>query len=147
MAQPTLPADVEANVRQSFAAQGMMNTAGAEIIELGAGHCRIAAPIKPQMSQQHGFAHAGLTFALGDSACGYAALSQLPKGQEVLTSEMKIHLLAPARGARLVATGEVIRAGRRLIVTRADVMAEDADGAQSHVATLLGTIVPLAVKP
>ena len=90
-------------VKDSFARQGLMRTLGAEITELGPGRCTITAPIRPETAQQHGFAHAGTTFALGDSACGYAALSLQEEGVEVLTSEMKIHLLAPATGARLVA--------------------------------------------
>jgi acyl-coenzyme A thioesterase PaaI-like protein len=63
----------------------------------------------------------------------------------VVTSEMKIHLLAPGRGARLIATGTVIRAGRRLVVARADVVAVAA-GRETPVATLLGTIVPVAAE-
>lgn len=140
-ARPRNPAYREI-VKDSFARQGLMRTLGAEIAEIGPGRCTITAPIRPETGQQHGFAHAGTTFALGDSACGYAALSLQEEGVEVLTSEMKIHLLAPATGARLVARGEVLRAGRRLVVARADVFAETDDGSR-HVATLLGTIVPV----
>lgn len=129
-------------VNKSFTQQGLMQTLGAEITEIEPGRCTITAPIRPETAQQHGFAHAGTSFALGDSACGYAALSLQEAGIEVLTSEMKIHLLAPATGARLEARGEVLRAGRRLVVARADVFAKT--GADSrHVATLLGTIVPV----
>ncbi|WP_212524552.1 PaaI family thioesterase [Actibacterium sp. MT2.3-13A] len=129
-------------VKESFSRQGLMRTLGAEIAEIAPGRCTITAPIRPETAQQHGFAHAGTTFAIGDSACGYAALSLQAPGIEVLTSEMKIHLLAPATGARLVARGEVLRAGRRLVVARADVFAETGEDSR-HVATLLGTIVPV----
>lgn len=130
-------------VKASFARQAMMRTMGAEIIALAPGLVEIAAPIRPAFGQQHGLAHAGFTFALGDSAAGYAALSLMPAGQEVMTSEMKIHLLAPGAGTRLVARGEVIRPGRRLVIVRADLHAEG-DRERRHVATLLGTIVPVA---
>ncbi|TCM84399.1 PaaI family thioesterase [Rhodovulum steppense] len=130
-------------VRDSFSRQAMMRTIGAEIVSLAPGLVEIAAPIRPEFGQQQGMAHAGLTFSLGDSAAGYAALSLMAPGQEVVTSEMTIHLLAPAMGARLIARGEVVRAGRRLMVARADVHAE-ADGARRHVATLLGTMVPVS---
>jgi uncharacterized protein (TIGR00369 family) len=93
--------DFEAALRASFAAQAMMRTLGAELVAVSPGRVAIAAPILPAATQQHGYAHAGATFALGDSAAGYAALSLQPAGVEVLTSEMKIHLLAPGRGARL----------------------------------------------
>ncbi len=141
MTAPRNP-DFEAVVRASFARQGMMAHLGATILELVPGRVVIAAPIRPETSQQHGFGHAGLAFAIGDSAAGYSALSALGPGQEVLTSEMKIHLLAPAAGRRLVAEGRVLRAGRRLLVCAADVWAEDG-AVRRHAATLIGTLVPV----
>lgn len=136
---PTL----DARIRESFAEQSMMATLGARLAGVARGAVRIEAPILPGSRQQHGFAHAGLTFAIGDSAAGYAALSVMPEGHEVLTTEMKIHLLAPAKGDLLVATGRVIRSGRRLVIVQADVHALDG-GRVSHVALLTGTMLPLA---
>ena len=117
---------VAARVRASFAAQSMMRTFEAGIDGLGPGLCRIVAPIAEHARQQHGYAHAALAFGLGDSAAGYAALTLLDEAQEVVTAEMKINLLAPAAGDRLVAEGRVIRPGRRLIVVQSDVWAESA---------------------
>ena len=114
-----------------------MATLGAEVVSVADGTVVLSAPIGPAVSQQAGFAHAGLTFALGDSAAGYAALTLMPPDREVLTVEMKINLVAPASGARLVATGRVERAGRRLVVVRASV---EADG--RPVALLQGTMIP-----
>lgn len=145
MAEPRDPG-FAARVRASFARQGMMGLLAAELLEVGPGRVVIAAPIRPETSQQHGFAHAGLAWTIGDSAAGYSALSLTAADEEVLTSEMKIHLLAPATGARLVAEGRILRAGRRLIVAAADVWAE-ADGApRRHIATLLGTMIPLPAE-
>ncbi len=129
-------------IHTSFAAQAMMKTMGAELIEVSAGLIRIAAPVLPGMTQQQGFGHAALTFAIGDSAAGYAALSMMPLDSEVVTSEIKINLLAPARGDRLVATGRVIKPGKRLCVVTAEVHAE-ADGASKLIAILQGTMVPV----
>lgn len=137
--------DFAADARASFALQGIMETFRAEMIEIGPGRCILAAPIRPEVSQQQGFAHAALAFALGDSAGGYAALSLQEKGVDVLTSEMKIHLLAPAQGTRLVAEGSVLKPGRRLVIVRSDVFAETVGG-RSLIATLLGTIVPVAPR-
>lgn len=133
---------VAARVHASFAAQSMMRTFGAGIESLGPGFCRIAAPIVEGARQQHGFGHAALTFGVGDSAAGYAALTLLDTTLEVVTSEMKINLLTPAVGERLVAEGRVIRPGRRLVVVQSDVWAETA-GDRRHVAALMGTIVPV----
>jgi uncharacterized protein (TIGR00369 family) len=129
-------------VRDSFARQSFMRSINAEITALAPGKVTLAAPIDPAFGQQHGYAHAGLTLALGDSAAGYAALSLMEAAQEVVTSEMKIHLLAPAVGARLMATGSVVKAGRRLTIVRADIEAVgETDGARVAVATMLGTMV------
>ena len=129
-----------ARIRESFARQGMMRTLGAEMTALAPGACRIEAPIGPAVQQQHGFAHAGHTFAIGDSAGGYAAMTCTDESREVVTSEMTIHLLAPAKGERLVAEGRVIRAGRRQIVVQSEVFAVTGE-VRVQVALLTGTIV------
>lgn len=134
--------DVEERLRGSFARQTMMQTLGATMEEAAPGRAVIVAAIRPDLQQQQGAAHGGLAFSLGDSAAGYAALSTLPEGFEVVTVEMKIHMLSPAVGERLVAEGRVIRPGRRIVVVGAEVWAETA-GARKHVATMLGTMIPV----
>jgi uncharacterized protein (TIGR00369 family) len=134
--------DAIARIHESFAAQSMMRTPGAEIAEVSAGLVRITAPILPGAQQQQGYGHAGLTFSIGDSAAGYAALTLLPLDMEVVTAEIKINLLAPARGDRLIATGRVIKPGKRLSIVIAEVHAE-ADGMQTLIAILQGTMVPV----
>jgi uncharacterized protein (TIGR00369 family) len=120
----------------------MMATLGAIITDIDRGHVVITAPILPGALQQQGFGHAGLTFSIGDSAAGYAALTMLPLDMEVVTAEIKINLLAPARGELLIATGRVIKPGKRLSVVSADVHAE-ADGVRTLIAVLQGTMVPV----
>ncbi len=135
---------VETRIADSFARQTIMATLRAELIEIAPGRVRIAAPLLPEFRQQQGAGHAGVTFALGDSAAGYAALTLIPEGREVMTVEMKINLLSPATGTRLVATGEVLRPGRRLLIVRAQVHAERPAGSV-QVAELLGTMIPVDV--
>ena len=135
--------DMTARIRSSFDRQTMMTTLGAELVAVEPGAVTITAPILPGAQQQQGFAHAALTFAIGDSAAGYSALTTLPEGMEVVTSEMKIHLLAPGRGDLLVARGRVVKAGRRLVIVTADVYARQDDGAETHIALLSGTMVPV----
>jgi uncharacterized protein (TIGR00369 family) len=120
----------------------MMATLGTTIDSIAPGRVALTAPLTPAVAQQHGADHAALAFALGDSAAGYSALTLLPEGAEVMTAEIKIHLLRPATGDRLIARGEVIKPGRRLIVVRSDVVAVRS-GAETLVATLLGTMVPV----
>lgn len=129
-------------IRNSFDRQSMMATFQADISELAPGFCEISAPIVEGARQQHGFAHAALTFAIGDSAAGYAALTLLNEFQEVLTVEMKINLVAPANGKRLIARGEVMKPGRRLIIVRAEVVAKTGGQTQT-IALLQGTMIPI----
>jgi len=142
MPKPPANPDYAALVRDSFARQTMMQTLGASLETIEPGFCRIQSSIPPGALQQHGVGHAGLTFSIGDSAAGYAALSVMPEGSEVVTSEIKINLMAPARGDHLIAEGRVLRGGKRLITVQADVWAV-ASGARTHIAVLLGTMVPV----
>jgi len=116
-----------------------MKTFGAELADVAGGRVTIAVPIDPRLSQQDGFLHAGVVVAALDSACGYAALTLMPDEAEVLTVELKVNLLAPARGERLVAEGEVLRAGRTLTVCRGDAHTDGDE--RVHVATMLATMV------
>ena len=122
-----------------------MTTLGARLSHIGEGCVEIEAPILATSRQQHGFAHAGLTFSIGDSAAGYAALTVMPDDHEVLTAEMKINLLAPGKGELLVARGRVIRPGRKLVVVQADVYARQG-GRETHIALLIGTMVAVAPR-
>ena len=133
---------VEARIRDSFARQAMMATFGARLRSIAVGLVEIEAPILPACHQQQGFAHAALTFGIGDSAAGYAALTMLEPGKEVVTSEIKVNLLSPARGDLLIARGRVVKPGRRLVVVMSEVFAVK-DGAERQVALLTGTMVPV----
>ena len=131
-------------IQASFAAQTMMQTLEAKLISAACGQVHVESPIVAGARQQQGVGHAGLTFSLGDSAAGYAALSVMPAEAEVMTAEIKINLLAPAKGQRLIAIGKVIKPGRRLVIVQADVYAVD-NGVQSHIALLQGTMVPVVL--
>lgn len=138
----SLPPETLTRVRDSFARQSLMATFEAKLTDIHSGEVTIVAPILPLARQQHDVGHAGLAFSIGDTAAGYAALTLMPAGAEVMTVEMKINLLAPASGDRLVAVGRVIRPGRRLMVVSADVWAETGDQ-RRHVAMLQGTMIPV----
>lgn len=139
-----LDPDRAKQIRDSFDRQSMMATLGAEMVDLTPGRAVIRAPILSTSLQQHGAAHAGLAFSIGDSAAGYAAATMMDRSSEVMTVEMKINLLSPAIGDELIAEGRVIRAGRRVIVVTADVWAET-QGVRKHVAVLQGTMIPVEI--
>lgn len=138
--------DLETRIRTSFDRQGMLVTLGATLLDITPGKVVIAVPIRPEVSQQQGYAHGGLAFAIGDSAAGYSALSLLDADSEVVTSEMAIHYLAPGSGQRLIARGSVIKPGKRMLVTQADVYAQD-QGKERHIARLTGTMVRVPASP
>lgn len=129
-------------VKESFSRQAYMRTISASITQIDQAQVEIQVPITRSISQQQGFAHAAVAFGIGDSAAGYAALTLLPIDQEVVTSEMKVNLLAPAVGDRLIAKGSVVKAGRRLIVVQAHVFAQ-AGEKSTLVALMQGTMVPV----
>lgn len=135
--------DWEATARASFATQPMMTTLGATLDALSPGFARVISTIPEGSRQQHGQGHAGLAFSIADSAMGAAALTLMEAGQEVVSAELKINLMAPQKGVRLVAAGKVLRTGRRLFTVMGDVWAEAEDGSRTHVAVLTGTMVPV----
>jgi len=110
-------------VRASFARQQAMNLIGARMAVVEAGYTEIHLPYKPEVTQQHGYIHGGIVGMIADSAAGYAASTLTAADTEVLTVEYKLNLLAPAEGPLLIAEGSVVRYGRTLIVTRAEVFA------------------------
>ena len=136
--------DIFTKVAKSFESQAFMKTIGAKLDSVDDGKVVISVELKPSMMQQHGFGHAGVTFSIGDSAAGYAALTKMGKNQEVLTSEMKIHLMSPADGKILKAVGSVLKAGRRLLVVQSNIYSGN-DKNKKLIATMLGTMVPSIV--
>ena len=108
--------DYERRVRESFARQGAMAHLGALLHSIGPGRVEIDLPYRPQLSQQHGFFHAGMVSTVADSAGGYAAYTLFPADSSVLTVEFKVNLIAPADGERVRALGQVIRSGRTLTI-------------------------------
>jgi uncharacterized protein (TIGR00369 family) len=142
-----IPADADyaARVRTSFARQGAMKTLGAELTAVEPGYCAIALVPRPEVSQQHGYVHAGVVSAIVDSAGGYAGFTLFPVHSSVLTVEFKINMLAPASGELLVAEGFVVKPGRTLVITRGEVHAER-HGKRTLVAIMQQTLMVMHGK-
>lgn len=132
--------DVATRVRRSFARQGMMAAIGATLGSVSPGRVTIMLRPGAANAQQNGFVHAGAVSAIANSAVGYAALTLMPPGRNVLTTEFKINLLAPATGDRLVAEGRIVKAGRTLTIGQAEVFAETGDD-RTLVALLTATLI------
>lgn len=135
-------ADYERRTRESFARQGIMAHIGAVLDVVQPGHVEISLPFLPQLSQQHGFFHAGVISTIADSAGGYAGFTLFAPGAGILTVEFKINLLAAADGERAIAVGDVIRSGRTLTVCRIEAFVEKG-GRRTHCATGTQTLMSI----
>ncbi len=142
MDDPTDAFDPITRARDSFHRQAFLRLIGAGIDLLDPGRCVLSLAIRDDLTQQHGFAHAGVTTTLADTAAGYAAYTLMPADAGVLTVEFKVNLLAPATGERLIADARVVKPGRTLSVVGAEVVALAGDR-RTPVATMLATMMCL----
>lgn len=108
-------------VRDSFNRQGLMRHLGVSIESIESGTVSLKLPYRDELTQQHGFFHAGASSALADTAGGYAGFTLFPEDSSVLTVEFKINLIAPAKGDYLLAVGKVLRSGRTLTICQLEV--------------------------
>ena len=131
-------------VAASFARQGMMNHLDAKLLRVVSGEVEIALPYGDKVTQQQGGFHGGAMGALADIAGGYAALTVAPEGMEVTTVEYKINFLSSKQQGELRAVGKVVKGGKRIIVTTAEVFHVDAQGQQTLCALMQQTLVPVA---
>jgi len=145
----TTDANVTARVRASFEKQKIMRLLGATLTDVQRGQVEITLPFREELTQQHGFLHAGVVTTILDSACGYAALSVMPEGAGVLSIEFKVNLLAPAKGNTFMARGRVVRAGRTIVVCSGEVVALQNGKPEEgeSVATMLATMLVVQDRP
>lgn len=115
--------NIQERISESFKAQGLMATLGAEIVSIADGEVQIKIPFSAKLCQQQGYLHAGAITSIVDSACGYAALTKAPAGYEVVTAEFKINFIRPAIGERFLATGRVVTSGKTLTICTGEVQA------------------------
>jgi uncharacterized protein (TIGR00369 family) len=134
-------AESEKRVRASFDKQAFMGLLGARIARVAPGEVDIELPFRGDLVQQHGYLHAGVTTAILDSACGYAALSLMVPDAAVLSVEYKVNMLAPARGIRFLAQGRVVKSGRTVTVVRGEVLAFDERDVGHPVLVMQGTMI------
>ena len=130
-------------VLASLQRQGMMQHLGVKLLRAEPGLCELSLPYSDRVTQQQGGFHGGAIGALADIAGGYAALTVAPEGMEVVSVEYKINFLASLQGGELRALGRVLKGGRRIIVTSAEVTHLDANGKATNCAVLQQTVMPV----
>ncbi len=136
----------EARVRASFDRQTAMHTLGASLGRIAPGEAEVELLYRADLTEQHDLVHGGIVAAILDAACGYAALSLSAPDTTFLTVEYKVNFVAPAKGERLLARGEVVRPGGSITVCKGDVTAFDS-GEGVVVATMLATMMLLPDRP
>ena len=137
------PTDLFQRVEASFVRQGLMQHLGARLLRVEVGLVEVALPYSDRVTQQQGGFHGGAMGALADIAGGYAGLTVAPAGMEVTTVEYKVNFMAAFQGGELRATGRVLKGGKRIIVTTAEVRHVAPDGKVSDCAVMQQTLVPV----
>lgn len=132
----------DVKVRDSFDRQPFAHLVGFHISDLKPGFLEFTLPLRPELTQQHGYAHGGVIATLADNASAYAAFSLMPPDSAPLTVEFKLNLLAPGKGESLIARGEVLKPGRTLTVCESKVFALS-EGVETLIATALVTMMCL----
>ena len=140
-----LPSQKTADILNIFNAQGAMKLIGARLTEIDEGVAEFEVDFRPELSQQHGFFHAGIISTLVDTAGGCAGATLMPAGSNVLTVEFKLNLLAPGDGEKLRARGEIIKSGRTLTITQGKVWVTKA-GSETLCALMQQTLIAIPAK-
>ena len=130
-------------VQQSFERQGMLRVMGVELVRVQVGEVELRLPYSDAVTQQQGGFHGGAMGALADVAAGYAGLTVAAPDSEVTTVEYKINFLSSFQGGHLHAIGKVVRTGKRIIVTTAEVSHKAPDGQERACALMQHTLAPV----
>ena len=136
---PNSPEFIE-RVRLSSEQQAFLKLIGARPRKIAAGEVEVSLPFREDLTQQHGYVHAGVITTLADVACGYAAYTLMPADSQVLSVEFKVNLLRPAVGDYFVARARVLKRGKTLTVAQADVFSFSSEG-ERQVAIMLATLI------
>lgn len=124
-------------VKASFDRQGLMHTLNAKMTDIREGEVKVTCEFSPAVTQQDGFFHGGVLTSILDSACGHAAWTMIPEGKEVLTAELKVNFLKPAKAGRIIAVGKVLHAGRTLVVCEGEVFDETGEKLLAKMTTTM----------
>ena len=141
---PTLaPSALFQRIEASFQRQGMMRHLAARLGDIAPGFCEVFLPYSDRVTQQQGGFHGGAMGALADIAGGYAGLTVVPEDMEITTVEFKVNFLASFQNGELRAVGRVVRPGKRIIVTSAEVFHRAEDGQEKTCCIMQQTLVPV----
>lgn len=136
----------KAKIQDSFNRQGFMDHLNAELVKVEPGFCEIHVPYSKNLTQQHGFFHAGVISTIADNTAGYASFSLMEENSTILTVEYKLNLIAPGDGEKLVGRAEVLKSGRTLTICRSEIFVVK-NGVEKLCAAAQATLIELANRP
>jgi uncharacterized protein (TIGR00369 family) len=139
--RPGLAPATAARVRAMVARQTLLSTLGVTVESLGVGQAELGLASRADLTQQHGFLHAGAITTIADTACGCAAYTLFPDDRDVLTVDFSLNFVAPAAQPAFLAVSEVIRSGRTITSCRGQVYGITAEGQRTIVATIQATLM------
>mgnify|MGYP002346797096 FL=1 len=115
-------------LRGFFAAAPFMVDLGVEPVAVSEGRVDTVLLLAHRHLQHTGQVHAGVMATMADHSMGAAAQTMAPDGHWVVTAELKTSVLRPGKGERLECEARVLKAGRRLSFTEAEVYAVSGAG-------------------
>lgn len=134
---------IKERIWNSFSRQGFLRLIDAKLETAECGHVETSCRRRSDLTQQQGFLHGGVLTSLADITCGYAALSVMPPDQEVLTVEFKINFLRPVSAEKIIAAADVIKPGRKLVITECRVYDSSDETRLNVLAEMLATMIPV----
>jgi len=139
MIETSLPAERRERIERAIEGVPYAQLLGIELEKVVPGEAILTLAIRPELSQNHGVVHGGAIASLIDTATAFAILTLLEPEERVTTVDLTISYLRPGLEGRLRATARVLRQGRRLLNTSAEVTNEGG----TLLATALSTYIKL----
>lgn len=120
-----LEPEIVALMREAFEDVPLHRLLGLEVVDVGRpGVATMAIPLGPNVLGRTGQLHGGAIAVLCDLACAAAASTAStydPLTTALVTADLHVRYLGPAKGDVVRAEAQVVKAGRTLIVVEAEV--------------------------
>jgi len=92
---------------------------GLALVDSGEGYATVEMTATEDMTNHSGFLHGGMISTLADSAMGRSLRTIEPGVERAMSFDLKLSFITAAKiGETLRATGRVVHAGRRTMVTQ-----------------------------
>jgi uncharacterized protein (TIGR00369 family) len=139
-ADAPLTPEEEKRIREAFERVPFVHLLKVELGEVRRGAATLYLEVRDELRQNNGVVHGGAIASLIDTAAAFAIITSLEKGQTTTTVDLTIHYLRPLLAGRAIAQARVLRAGRRILTIRVDVL----DETQALAATALTSFIRLS---